>query len=192
MKKSSLLLLDTSIVLKLIQEGLWGGVTEKYKVHVARSVFNEVQFIPDEEGFAVTVRLVEGPDLIVFDVPYGNSAAFKNQFKPSLFEKLDAGELESLTYLFSANSGFLISSSDRVVFRILGTCARGDQGISLEELLQATGLQRNLGWQYSKKFREEWTTRGFQEHLQGQAFKNGCSPESCAEAAAGIKMPTTK
>ena len=61
----------------------------------------------------------------------------------------------------SETSTWLISSADAIVYRVLGGLRRRHQGISLEEVLDEIGLQRPLAYQYTEKFRDKWTHRGF-------------------------------
>ena len=66
--------------------------------------------------------------------------AFRSHFDDSYLGVLDDGEAESLAYLFDAKSDFLISSADKIVYRVLGNMHREDQGISLEEILNKIGM----------------------------------------------------
>lgn len=51
----------------------------------------------------------------------------------------------------------------------MGLLGRGEQGISLEELLDKIGLkQSTLEWQYTKAFRQEKTRQGQIEAAQKQ------------------------
>lgn len=63
---------------------------------------------------------------------------FLSQFDASYAEKLDPGEAESLAYLLAANADTHICSADGIVFRVLGNLDRGQQGLSLEEVLQSS------------------------------------------------------
>jgi len=76
--------------------------------------------------------------------------------------------------LFDAKSDFLISSADKIVYRVLGNMHRGDQGISLEEILNKIVLTASqLPPQYRLEFRKHWTQVGFDERLRGLGFKSG-------------------
>ncbi len=93
-------------------------------------------------------------------------------FDPTYTEKLDPGEVESLCHLLDAPDEFAISSADKIVYRVLGNLDRGEQGISLEEILEAIGLSRPLQYQFTRAFRERWTQKGFEERL----YRRGRSP----------------
>jgi hypothetical protein len=55
---------------------------------------------------------------------------------------------------------------------------RGDQGISLEEILSKIGLTASqLPPQYRREFRERWTQVGFDERLKGLGLKSSSSAD---------------
>ncbi|MFO8012169.1 MAG: hypothetical protein R6X20_02575 [Phycisphaerae bacterium] len=171
MKKFHLLLLDANIVIELFRQGIWDRVVEVCDVHLSRTVAeNEAHFYEDDTGERQDFDLA--PDakagrITVFDVRLSELAAFRSRFDPSYFERLDAGEAESLAFLLDSGDPCLICSADSIVYKVIGNLDRAGQGISLEEVLQRTGLGRGLAWQFTKGFRETWTRKGFQEGLGG-------------------------
>jgi len=65
-----------------------------------------------------------------------------------------------------------------VVSRVLGNMHRGDQGISLEEILSKIGLTASqLPPQYRREFRERWTQVGFDERLKELGLKSSSSAD---------------
>ena len=75
--------------------------------------------------------------------------------------------------MFDTKSEFLISSADKIVYRVLGNMNRGHQGISLEEILNRIGLTiSQLPPQYRREFRERWTQVGLEERLNGIGFNS--------------------
>lgn len=91
-------------------------------------------------------------------------------FGPDILTKLDPGEAESLAILLNSNKRFIVSSADAITYRVLGALKCSDQGISLEETLQAIGLTKHLVYKFSRAFREKWSQRGFSEGVSGLAF----------------------
>ncbi len=65
----------------------------------------------------------------------------------------------------------LISSGDAIVFKVLGNTGRGEQGISLEEILQRLGLSKPVDWQYTKEFREKYDKTGSTDRLQNRGWR---------------------
>lgn len=171
MKRFRLLLLDANIVIELFRQGIWDRVVEVCDVHLSRMVAEiEAHFYEDEIGekhyFDLTPD-VEAGRITVFDVPVSGLQTFLASFDASYLERLDPGEAESLAFLLNSDDPYLICSADSIVYKVLGNLNRAEQGISLEEVLQRTGLGRNLAWQFTKRFREKWTRKGFEEGLGG-------------------------
>jgi len=84
---------------------------------------------------------------------------------------LDDGESESLACLVKQSPEFQISSGDAIVYRVLGNLNRGEQGISLEEILQKLGHGRAVTNPYMQRFREQYTKQGQQDMIRGRGSK---------------------
>jgi hypothetical protein len=178
LKKFSLLLLDTNVVIELFAFDLWDRFIEVCDVHLARTVVNESKFWEDdlEQRYPINLAPYEQDGRItVHDADVSELSALTDQFGPTILEKLDPGESESLAILCNSKEQFLISSSDRIAYRVLGALLRSEQGISLEEIMQSIGLTKKLKPQFGKAFREEWSRRGFDEGISGLAFKKPLS-----------------
>jgi len=117
------------------------------------------------DQYAADKRITE------FGIAPSELSAFKELFDPSYLEKLDDGETESLAFIINSHESFLICSADKIVYRILGSLRRSDQGISLDEILQHIGLTCALPRQFGKSYRIEWTQKGFEEGLGGIGVK---------------------
>ena len=78
------------------------------------------------------------------------------------------GELESLAFLYSRISeDWKFCSSDGPAFTVLGFLGKSNQSISLEEALQEIGQKRiSLEQEYTKKFREKYTSIGQVDSIQ--------------------------
>ncbi len=188
MKKFRLLLLDANIVIELFRLGIWDQLLEFCDIHLAKSIVGsktselrgEADFFIDDLGDRHEIDLekdIEAGKITVFDVNPSDLGTFRAKFDPTYFEKLDAGETESLAYLLNSKETYQICSADAIVFRVLGNIScgkinRSEQGISLEEILQKIGLSRKLTSQFTKAFREKMTQKGFQEHLGGMGHHN--------------------
>jgi hypothetical protein len=175
MKKFKLLLLDANVVIELFRLGIWDDVVERCDVHLARTVAeDEAHFFEDDDGQRRDFDLqpyINASKITVFDVTVSEAAALRDRFGPVYFERLDPGETESLVHFFGIAGECWICSADKIVYRIIGGLDRGEQGVSLEEILQQTGLGRGLRAQFTKDFRVKWTRKGFEEHMRGLGLK---------------------
>ena len=174
MKKFKLLLLDTNIVIKAFELGLWEKLIERCDIWLASTIVQEADFFTTADGISHRIDLsadLAENRLSPFAVPLTELSNFRASFDPSYLEKLDDGETESLAFLLDSHERYLICSADKIVFRILGNMKRSEQGISFEEVLQQIGLGTALPRQFSRVFREEWTRKGFGEGLGGIGYK---------------------
>jgi len=114
-------------------------------------------------------RDIETAQVTIVEVELATLRLFRQKFMPTFLERLDPGELESLAHLVEVDRGCRISSADAIVWRTLGALQLGEQGVSLEEILNAIGQTRKLADQFTKLFRDKWTKRGFDEGLRGEA-----------------------
>lgn len=86
---------------------------------------------------------------------------FCKPFDPSFKDRFDPGELESLTHACSTDPDTCrISSGDGIVYKTLGRLKRGEQGVSLEELLAEIGMQKSLKPMFRRGFRDHYTRMG--------------------------------
>lgn len=177
MPKLKLLILDAGVVITLHQLGIWRQVVERCDLHVSRVVV-EVESLfhrdpSDDEGqYRQIIDIqpdVESGSISLFEVPIGDVERFRKSFDEWYAPGIHDGEAESLAYLFAnPKKDWLISSGDAIVFKVLGNCGCGEQGISLEEILNRLGLTKQLEWQYTKQFREKYTMIGQQDRIQGR------------------------
>jgi hypothetical protein len=166
--KFSLLLLDTGIIIMLFELGIWDAFLERCDDHISRTVMNEAIFYVDNNGETQPIHLsTYTTRMTVHDVGVSRILELKKIFGSVLLDKLDAGEAEIITVLHDSLENYRICSADAVVYRVLPALARSSQGISLEEVLNHIGLSRKVSWPFSKRFRETYTQRGFQEKLTG-------------------------
>jgi len=170
-KKFSLLLLDANVVIEAFRLGIWDQLITCCDVHLSRTIVEtEAHFYLDQQGnrhdFDLSGHVRSGA-IQMFDVELTELAAFRAEFDPVYLEKLDPGETESLIHLLRSRGNCLLCSADKIVFRVLGNLRRGEQGISLEEVLTAVGLGRALARPFTRAYREEWTKKGFAEGLGG-------------------------
>ncbi|MFZ4576384.1 MAG: type II toxin-antitoxin system VapC family toxin [Phycisphaerales bacterium] len=168
MTRSRLVLLDTNVVLRLFELGIWQAVTQRYQIVLAQTVIDESQFFTRDDQ---RHDIEWGPILASGEVEVRSAAAadvakFCGRFDRNYLEKLDPGEAESLT-LMQQETQASICSADKIVWRVLGNTGQGERGVSLEELLQHIGLTKGLPDRFSKRFREKWTKGGGADQLWG-------------------------
>jgi len=184
MKKFQFLLLDAGPIIKLFELDIWDKFLEKCYVSISQTVANEAKWASQEfEDIKIEldtykernlVKIIE-PELSVAGTFY---AKLPNAYKD--YVEVQDGEIQTLAFLCGSSADYRLCSSDGAVFRILGLLGKGEQGISLEEVLKQIGLQpgifwdnitpRNEDWKYTKKFREKYTCLGQIDFTQGKGL----------------------
>ncbi|MGO8672513.1 MAG: helix-turn-helix domain-containing protein [Capsulimonadaceae bacterium] len=165
-----LLLLDAVIVIALHELGIWSSIRDRCEIHLTRTIMKECKYWTDDTGGRHTIDL--GSDeragkIFVHDLDESELDPLRSNFGSDILSQLHFGEEEALAILYNSADDYRTCSADRIVFRILGALKRSDQGVSLEEILRATGLSRSLSHKFSKSFKEEWCRKGFAEGAQG-------------------------
>jgi hypothetical protein len=182
MKKFPFLLLDAGPIIKLFKLDIWDAFIEECAVTISRTVLSEAKWAgARSEDVPIELSCYEENGRIqVIDLDLSVIKAFYDRFDLRYKADIDDGEKETLAFLCDAEEEWRVCSSDHAVFRVLGLLGRGEQGISLEELLGSVGLgpppswknlnHRDKNWKYTKKFREEWTRRGKEDFVQSQGL----------------------
>ncbi len=172
MKRFPFLLLDAGPVIKLFELGIWDVFITKCVVTISRTVAEEAQYASLEfEDICINLDDYEEQKLIkIIDVELTNVKAFHEKFDQQYKVSIHPGEKETLAFLYNSSENWLICTADGAVFRVLGLLQRGNQGISLEEILKQIGLSRELKWPYTKKFRENYTHRGQIDSIQNKGL----------------------
>ncbi len=175
MSKFRFLLLDANIVIELHRQGIWDKFIELCDVTLTETVVRESDFYFSSDGQRHQIDLSDNIDagkIRCEAVFIDDIRQFRCRFDSSYLDRLDPGEAESLALLVKASESWQISSSDEIVFKVLGRLGLGEQGISLEEILQKIGLKRNdLKPQYTKTFRENTTRKGQEDCLRNRGLK---------------------
>ena len=175
MSKLNLLILDANVIIYLHDIGIWDSFIKTCDIHLPDTVVEEAAFFDDRDETRHYIDLsddISKARINTFTVPLSELVEFQNQFDTLYFDQLDPGELEALAYLCKSPNELLISSGDAIVYRVLGRLNKGNQGISLEEILTKVGLkQSHLPRQFTKLFRESLTHQGFQDLMAGRGLK---------------------
>lgn len=178
MAKLKLLLFDAGIVIGLHELGVWDKVVKNCEITLTATVaYDEVLYWRDNSGRKKSIEIegdIKSGRIKCVDVQLSQIEAFRQRFSSNYLDSLDDGEAESLAFMLEStesSENWCISSSDAIVFKVLGRLALGHQGISLEEVLKQVGLTKKIEWKYCKDFRVHYTTKGEQDSITGMGMK---------------------
>lgn len=171
-KTFQFLLLDAGPIIELFRLNLWDSFIDRCEVTIPRRVAEESKYASqDFKDIRIDLNPYEESQAIqILDVDLSVAKRFHDKFSTSYRLDIHDGEKEALAFLDSSNDDWVLCSSDHAVFCALGVLGKGDQGISLEEVLNKIGLSKQLSWQFSKRFREKCTQQGEIDVIQGKGF----------------------
>jgi len=181
MKRFPFLLLDAGPIIKLFELNLWDKFITQCEVTISR-IIAEYQVRYTEDGIShIDLRTYTEKKLIhVLEEDLSTVREFIDKFDSLYKAEIHDGEKETLAFLDGSPEKWLVCSSDHVVYKVLGLLRKGEQGISLEEVLTKIELAscinwnnitpKNKDWKYSKKFRVKYTTLGQIDDIQGRGL----------------------
>jgi len=183
MRKIQFLLLDAGPIIKLFELCIWEDFIKRCDITISRTVAEEAKWASQEdEDISIDIAPFEEKNLVkIFDLESSVVKTFHDKFDLQYKEIIHAGEKETLAFLDNSSKKWALCSADKAVFKVLGLLNRGEQGISLEEVLKKTGLgqvldwqnitPRNTDWKYTKQFRDKYTKKGKVDFVQGQGLR---------------------
>ncbi len=173
MTRSRLVLLDANVVIELFRLGIWQQIVDRCEVVLAETVVEECQFYDTDDGrqYIDWDEVRAAGSVCIESLPASDIKTYCDQFGPGYYEKLDPGEAEALA-LLGRDAESSICSADKIVWRVLGNTNATERGISLEEILQSSGLTKPLQRRFTKAFREVWNKKGSIDRLMGLGDKS--------------------
>jgi len=171
MKKFQFLLLDAGPIIKLFELGIWDEFIKRCNVSISQTVANEARWASQElEDIRIDIETYKNK-INIFDIEPSLAKSFLDKFNESYKAEIHAGEKETLAFLCDSPEQYLLCSGDKAVYKVLGLLGRGEQSISLEEILSQIGLsQSKLSGQYTKNFREIWIHKGRTDSIQNKGL----------------------
>lgn len=172
-----LLLLDADVVIEAHRVDVWGHLQELEAVAVPSIVAREEALFYSLECQAVPKaihlpRLIqEGKILELHGMPEELDAV-SQIFNRVFLEGLHEGEMEALALVLGGRFDLKMCSGDKMAIQALSMVGRGDDGVSLQEVLRTRGLTRPLEYQFTQEYFERYRQLGFQKRLTGEGLRS--------------------
>jgi len=172
MKKFRFLLLDAGPIIKLFELEIWDSFIKNCDVTISQTVANQAKYASQEfEDVCIDVEPYKEQGLIkIIDVTPSVVKTFYQNFNLRYKADIHDGEKETLAFLCDSSEDWRVCSADGAVFRVLGLLGKGNQGVSLEEVLNKIGLSQHLEPKYTKDFRVKYTRLGQIDSVQDQGL----------------------
>jgi hypothetical protein len=171
-RRPRLLLLDANIVIEAHCLGVWEKLTRAVEIVLPSTIADdEVQFYEDPETgdhLPIDLRqLLANGTITKADATAEELQDLYTQFEPLFVAGIDLGEAEALALLLSGRiADCHFCTADKPAIQALALLGFGDQGISLEALLQTTGVKPR------SSLRRGYREAAFQQEIRaGEAMR---------------------
>ena len=171
-----LLLLDADVIIIAHELDVWDQLVEKCSISVTETIIKEADYWCDHKGEQHIIDLesyVRKGQIDAISVELSKVRRFRQRFTPVYLENMDPGESETLAFIDSSDDTWRYCSGDAIVYKVLGCLAKGDQGISLEEVLSQCGTGLSSGKHLAhltKAYRETQTRQGQRDGITGMGL----------------------
>lgn len=172
--KSKQLLLDASVIITAHELDVWTALLRAADVAVTSIIardeslfFNrDLGSIPAPIDLAALISQGVLPEI---SASMSAIKRVREVFGEELNMTLHDGEVEAIAVLYADTpDGFLFCTSDKVAIRVLAMLGLSDSGVSFEEVLTTTGLQKPLPLEYRKQYFDHYIAEGQTRRIQGK------------------------
>jgi hypothetical protein len=170
-------LLDANIIIEAYRLGIWEKLIKNCEISVSSIVARDealfwskkVGGIPEPINLG---KLISEGKIKEFTASADEVAAFLNKFDSVYVQGLHDGENEALALIMHSKIiDTLYCSADATAIQALAMIGHSDLGISMEALMQKSGITKRLRKHYTDKFFKTNIEVGKQNLITGQGLK---------------------
>ena len=171
------ILFDANIIIELYKLGVWEALISKVEVIVPSTVARDEALFhsADEGGIPSPINLsdlLNSGKIKEAIATAEEMAALDNVFDRVFIRGLDPGEAEAIALLHAGSIGDpKFCTADKAAIQALAMINRRELGISMEQILKESGLQKNIGIQFKTEFLKRWLDKGSQNLITGFGLK---------------------
>ena len=167
-----LLLLDANVIIDLHKLGLWKQITKSHKVSVPSIVFHrEVYYYEDENGrHHIDLEKEAGVTITELSCSAQELLSFKERFDHVFQEELHDGEKEALV-LLQKQEDLILCTCDHAAIKALALLDMSTQGISFENLLKQSSINKKLEFKHTEQRFKKLLTEGGIMKIQGRGLR---------------------
>ncbi len=169
-----LLLLDADVIIDLHRLGVWKHVIKNHNIHISSIILHrEVYHYEDEKGRRYPIELEREIGVTINELSCSAEEllSFKEQFDCVFQEELHDREKEALV-LLQKQEDILLCTCDHAAIKALALLDLSTQGISFENLLKKTGINKKLEFKHTEKRFKRYLSEGSIMRIQERGLKN--------------------
>ena len=169
-----LLLLDADVTIDLHRLGIWKHVIKNHNIYIPSVILHrEVYYYEDEKRkrYPIDLKKEVGVTINELSCSAEELLSFKEQFDCVFQEELHDGEKEALV-LLQKQEDLLLCTCDHAAIKALALLDLSAQGISFENLLRKTGINKKLEFKHTEKRFKRCLSEGSIMRIQERGLKN--------------------
>ncbi|MDI6890258.1 MAG: hypothetical protein QMC83_04875 [Thermodesulfovibrionales bacterium] len=168
-----LLFLDADVIIDLHRLSVWEHIIKNHKVHIPSIILHkETYYYEDKRGIRHPIDLEKEIGVTIYELSCSAEEllSFKEQFDRVFQEELHDGEKEALV-LLQKQEDRLLCTCDHAAIKALALLDLTEQGISFENLLKKTGINKKLEFKHTEKRFKRCLSEGSIMRIQERGVK---------------------
>ncbi|MBU4320861.1 MAG: hypothetical protein L6246_10340 [Thermodesulfovibrionales bacterium] len=168
-----MLLLDADVIIDLHKFGLWNQIAKNHKVNIPSIILRrEVYFFESTDGNRYSIDLIKEAGITFNELSCSAEELFefKDKFDRVFQEELHDGEKEALV-LLQKQDDLQLCTCDYAAIKALGLLDLSAQGISFENMLKKSGINKKLEFKHTEKRFKKYLTEGSIMKIQGRGLE---------------------
>lgn len=172
------LLLDADVVIEAHGLGVWVALCDRAQIACPATVVHSEALFYSQDDCTVPPSihlpsLVARGTIEMLEATVDDAAMVRSELADDVLEGLHPGESEALALLFVQKAGdYRFCTGDRAAIRALALLGLSEQGISLEEALEAVGATKPLARQFTEVYFREALREGQEHRLRGLGLRD--------------------
>lgn len=169
------LLLDADAIIGLHRFGLWNQIAKNHKIFISSIIAEQAFFYEDEDGNKHPIDLSNQINQEL-SCSAEELLAFIEQFDRVFKGEIHDGDKEILL-LLQKNEEFTLCTCDGAIIKALALLDLSDRGISFENLLKRSGINKKLPPKYSERRFKSLLREGSIMKIQDRGLKKKSQKE---------------
>jgi len=168
-----LLLLDADVIIDLHKLSVWKHVIKNHNIYIPSIILHkELYYYEDERGTPHPIDLIKEIGVTINELSCSAEEllSFKEQFDCVFQEELHDGEKEALI-LLKKQEDLLFCTCDHAAIKALALLDLSTQGISFENLLKKSGINKKLEFKHAQKRFKKYLDEGSIMKIQDWGLK---------------------
>ena len=162
-----LVILDANVIIELFSQGIFDALIKRFSIKLPKTIKDECQYYSDQSNVEIQIDwepYIKGGQVEEVAASAQEYGELVKKLKDDFHRGIDPGELEAIALICAQEDDDLFfCSGDLPSLKAMGVLGKGNQAVSLENLLKSAGMPRKLKHQFSEARKQQEITKAFAE-----------------------------